>query len=82
MDFLQDISIHTFLAEGDEYRLDKIASSTISIHTFLAEGDAVGTKSACDFAISIHTFLAEGDYLHAMRLPLRPNFNPHLPCGR
>ena len=37
---LFDISIHTFLAEGDEQEITKKRfGSTISIHTFLAEGD-------------------------------------------
>ena len=33
------ISIHTFLAEGDEMKVATTLSNLISIHTFLAEGD-------------------------------------------
>ena len=40
---LIDISIHTFLAEGDEnIRRKDLTELEISIHTFLAEGDTEG----------------------------------------
>ena len=34
-----DISIHTFLAEGDLVQKKEVTVMDISIHTFLAEGD-------------------------------------------
>ena len=37
---MQEISIHTFLTEGDETRiLTATRAYAISIHTFLTEGD-------------------------------------------
>ena len=58
----EGISIHTFLAEGDQDMLDENGKPKISIHTFLAEGDALRTvKGELQLLISIHTFLAEGD---------------------
>ena len=36
------ISIHTFLAEGDDPEQPEEEIETISIHTFLAEGDIHG----------------------------------------
>ena len=57
------ISIHTFLAEGDENRLLPMWSIKISIHTFLAEGDyPTAAWPHIQICISIHTFLAEGDF--------------------
>ena len=49
---VDDISIHTFLAEGDIITLDKPLGSWISIHTFLAEGDdtlLIGLRPREDF---------------------------------
>ena len=43
------ISIHTFLAEGDDPEQPEEEIETISIHTFLAEGDINGR-----YYISIH----------------------------
>ena len=79
------ISIHTFLAEGDEdqYRICK--RLRISIHTFLAEGDTVSENTGyviTSRVISIHTFLAEGDWRRWRRYGSAKDFNPHLPCGR
>ena len=56
-----DISIHTFLAEGDVLHSRIICNAVISIHTFLAEGDYRKGKFFVMMYISIHTFLAEGD---------------------
>ena len=58
---MQFISIHTFLAEGDNESQYRASISLISIHTFLAEGDALKGVIFRDPQISIHTFLAEGD---------------------
>ena len=55
------ISIHTFLAEGDNLSGGLDTEKGISIHTFLAEGDYNNFESAGEYTISIHTFLAEGD---------------------
>ena len=47
--YLSDISIHTFLAEGDALA-DPAAQAVweISIHTFLAEGDTDGRDLGAD----------------------------------
>ena len=58
---LFQISIHTFLAEGDSQAADQLDHDAISIHTFLAEGDWVYDQLIASGFISIHTFLAEGD---------------------
>ena len=77
------ISIHTFLAEGDEAMLsDSLSHLQISIHTFLAEGDASPSEYVPRYPISIHTFLAEGDFLGYSVYADGTNFNPHLPRGR
>ena len=76
------ISIHTFLAEGDQIPAHIIPVRDISIHTFLAEGDGSGYATFTDVTISIHTFLAEGDIAITDTLFIYKNFNPHLPCGR
>ena len=60
---MQEISIHTFLAEGDCRTGRVIQILGISIHTFLAEGDYIITFFDIVVKISIHTFLAEGDLL-------------------
>ena len=60
---MQEISIHTFLAEGDCRTGRVIQILGISIHTFLAEGDYIITFFDIVVKISIHTFLAEGDSL-------------------
>ena len=56
------ISIHTFLAEGDNFIPHFLYMfHVISIHTFLAEGDDEMMYNYDISFISIHTFLAEGD---------------------
>ena len=55
------ISIHTFLAEGDDIESWDNQGWIISIHTFLAEGDMEFALMDVSVGISIHTFLAEGD---------------------
>ena len=56
------ISIHTFLAEGDRQgAIEDELTYAISIHTFLAEGDVNPLYNYRGMLISIHTFLAEGD---------------------
>ncbi len=59
------ISIHTFLAEGDQSVQLSVEVVTISIHTFLAEGDITAVEYINNaVTISIHTFLAEGDSIN------------------
>ena len=59
------ISIHTFLAEGDDPGTAFYRFRIISIHTFLAEGDRENIEFEIGTSISIHTFLAEGDLLQS-----------------
>ena len=44
-DRVHHISIHTFLAEGDDKVIVKAPDTVISIHTFLAEGDGTNAQS-------------------------------------
>ena len=55
------ISIHTFLTEGDSLLPYFPTRLCISIHTFLTEGDRLKPKALQISVISIHTFLTEGD---------------------
>ena len=48
------ISIHTFLAEGDENLLICPYCKRISIHTFLAEGDC---KNIYNYFFIMHIFM-------------------------
>ena len=52
LELMDKISIHTFLAEGDDatFSLRKLVS-VISIHTFLAEGDAASAAAAVNSAL-------------------------------
>jgi len=56
-----NISIHTFLTEGDGSGAAAFFLRYISIHTFLTEGDPAFKESSAAIHISIHTFLTEGD---------------------
>ena len=77
-----DISIHTFLAEGDCIGYPKRRKRRISIHTFLAEGDIQGSRDyICKLNFNPHLPCGRRHVLHEV-LTLMTNFNPHLPCGR
>ena len=66
------ISIHTFLAEGDNKLSTAACTDCISIHTFLAEGDLQRLLYQIFILdISIHTFLAEGDLIPSVFFCIR-----------
>ena len=77
------ISIHTFLAEGDQSHY-KGSGLRLNFNPHLPCGrwrlSHVGAHKSLN--ISIHTFLAEGDITAFMYTCQRCDFNPHLPCGR
>ena len=79
----QLISIHTFLAEGDDIKIWK-STRTTYFNPHLPCGR--WRRSLCNngvlHSISIHTFLAEGDYKCWWDTVVWRDFNPHLPCGR
>ena len=77
------ISIHTFLAEGD----NKLAVARYTLAVFqstpsLQKVTWIEDSYTVSVTISIHTFLAEGDGSRMSVWRAIPNFNPHLPCGR
>ena len=53
------ISIHTFLAEGDVYSAILATPYQISIHTFLAEGDK-DSEAYADGSINFNPHLPRG----------------------
>jgi len=63
-----NISIHTFLTEGDGSGAAAFFLRYISIHTFLTEGDPAFKESSAAIHISIHTFLTEGDAIQSREL--------------
>ena len=77
------ISIHTFLAEGD----NKLAVARYTLAVFqstpsLQKVTWIEDSYTVSVTISIHTVLAEGDGSRMSVWRAIPNFNPHLPCGR
>ena len=77
------ISIHPFLAEGD----NKLAVARYTLAVFqstpsLQKVTWIEDSYTVSVTISIHTFLAEGDGSRMSVWRAIPNFNPHLPRGR
>ena len=78
-----NISIHTFLTEGDQGNIVRPRhTGNISIHTFLTEGDyatSIGMITASHF----NPHLPHRRWLKSIkRLYYRYDFNPHLPHRR
>ena len=79
----QDISIHTFLAEGDICMWADAWLAIISIHTFLAEGDGdVIFNVKCDIKFQSTPSLRKVTWSEPQLSWGLCHFNPHLPCGR
>ena len=77
------ISIHTFLAEGDDTTRDRIQM----LEPFQSTPSSRKVTGGCIYGyillwISIHTFLAEGDRVYSRGYSGKCDFNPHLPRGR
>ena len=77
------ISIHTFLAEGD----NKLAVARYTLAVFqstpsLQKVTWIEDSYTVSVTISIHTFLAEGDWKLCEISNNESYFNPHLPRGR
>ena len=78
-----DISIHTFLAEGDWIGfLWCRGASDFNPHLPCGRWRKDFCRLRGSDVISIHTFLAEGDTRSLKKNPPYLDFNPHLPCGR
>ena len=77
------ISIHTFLAEGDE--TNYVAAKKVGLFQSTPSSRKVTMEIISCFenlCISIHTFLAEGDIWQKSSTGRVSDFNPHLPRGR
>ena len=78
-----DISIHTFLAEGDISLLTPpLKVLYFNPHLPCGRRRTPPDTDSRPVGISIHTFLAEGDKCLRCLDRWHGNFNPHLPCGR
>ena len=76
------ISIHIFLAEGDDVQYQITELTKISIHTFLTEGDRLPRRHY-HVSANFNPHLPCGRWLiHFASFFMIAHFNPHLPCGR
>ena len=79
----REISIHTFLAEGD-FHPEKAELGDYEFQSTPSSRKVTSNKYilCAPWHISIHTFLAEGDGFTSWNIRSVINFNPHLPRGR
>ena len=83
LSIFNNISIHTFLTEGDGRK--KMTASSIGTFQSTPSLRKVTFSPAIESdvkVISIHTFLTEGDQQQATKVHPQQYFNPHLPYGR